>query len=103
MTGQLNKGILELVILRQISHNDMYGYELVKKLREYYVDVDISVYYSILRRLHKKELLQCYEIEESKGPKRKYYHLTDRGKEYFQQKMTESMLLNHQVKLLMQG
>ena len=77
MNAQMKKGILELIVLNEIEQGDIYGYELVKKLCEYYVDVDISSYYTILRRLHGKAYIECYEGDVSGGPKRKYYSITE--------------------------
>ncbi|MCI6813119.1 MAG: PadR family transcriptional regulator [Lachnospiraceae bacterium] len=89
MNAQLKKGVLELTILREINKGDLYGYELAKMLGEYYTDVDLSSYYTILRRLRRKELVSCYEGSKSEGPPRKYYQITNRGKEYLCQRMAE--------------
>ncbi|MBR5596232.1 MAG: PadR family transcriptional regulator [Lachnospiraceae bacterium] len=94
MNGQMKKGILELIVLNEIEQSDVYGYELVKKLCEYYVDVDISAYYTILRRLHKKEYINCYEGVSSGGPKRKYYFITDQGRDYLQERKLELQYMN---------
>ena len=89
MNAQLKKGVLELTILREINKGDLSGYELAKMLGEYYTDVDLSSYYTILRRLRRKELVSCYEGSKSEGPPRKYYQITNRGKEYLCQRMAE--------------
>ena len=94
MNGQMKKGILELAVLSEIEQGDVYGYELVKKLCEYYVDVDTSVYYTILRRLYKKEYIDCYEGEVSGGPKRKYYNITEQGKCYLGEQKTQLQYMN---------
>ena len=94
MNAQLKKGVLELIVLNEIEQSDVYGYELVKKLCDYYVDVDISSYYTILRRLCKKEYIDCYEGEYSGGPKRKYYSITKLGKEILQERKLELQYMN---------
>lgn len=94
MNAQLKKGVLELIVLNEIEQNDVYGYELVKKLCDYYVDVDISSYYTILRRLCKKEYIDCYEGDYSGGPKRKYYSITKLGKEILQERKLEVQYMN---------
>ncbi len=94
MNAQMKKGVLELIVLNEIDQSDIYGYELVKKLCEYYVDVDISAYYTILRRLHKKEYIDCYEGEVSGGPKRKYYSITEVGKDYLQERKWDLQYMN---------
>lgn len=94
MNAQLKKGVLELIVLNEIEQKDIYGYELVKKLCEYYVDVDISSYYTILRRLHKKDYIRCYDGEISGGPKRKYYSITENGKNYLKERKLELQYMN---------
>ena len=89
MNAQMKKGILELIVLNEIEQSDIYGYELVKKLCEYYVDVDISSYYTILRRLHSKGCIECYEGDVSGGPKRKYYSITEQGKNYLKEQLIQ--------------
>lgn len=86
MDPQLKKGILELCILQQVSEKDVYGYDLVGKLKEFYKDVDISVYYTILRRLKNSEYVDSYEGKESGGPVRKYYRITEKGNLYLERK-----------------
>lgn len=100
MNAQLKKGVLELIVLNEIEQSDVYGYELVKKLCDYYVDVDISSYYTILRRLCKKEYIDCYEGEYSGGPKRKYYSITALGKEVLQERKLELQYMNQMNQLL---
>lgn len=83
---QLKKGFLELCILQEIKRQDIYGYELARHLKKYYQDVDISVFYTVLRRLHKKLLVESYEGDCSGGPVRKYYRITEEGIRYLDQK-----------------
>lgn len=76
----MKKGMIEMCILYCISKNDMYGYDVMKRMGEHFIDVDTSTFYSILRRLHKESDLDCYYVESAEGPKRKYYTITDKGK-----------------------
>ena len=94
MNAQMKKGVLELIVLNEIEQKDIYGYELVKKLCEYYVDVDVSSYYTILRRLHGKKYIECYEGDVSGGPKRKYYSITETGKCYLEERKLELQYMN---------
>ena len=89
MNAQLKKGVLELMVLQEISKRDLYGYELARILNEYYTDVDVSSFYTILRRLKGKEYVSCYEGSISSGPRRKYYQLTERGREYLEKQLVE--------------
>ncbi len=84
MNTQLRKGILEMCILYVISENEMYGYDIMKKINQYFPDVNESTLYSILRRLNIDGSTETYFGEVSNGPKRKYYRITNQGFEYLQ-------------------
>lgn len=79
MNTQLKKGILEMCILHCISKNDLYGYDIMKEITKLFPDVSESTIYAILRRTNKENLTDTYFGQESNGPKRKYYHLTELG------------------------
>ena len=79
-TTQLRKGVLELCILNIVGQARVYGYDIVKKLR----DIDALVVregtvYPILSRLKRDGLVSTTLEESSEGPARKYYELTTRG------------------------
>jgi PadR family transcriptional regulator len=79
-TTQLRKGVLELCILNIIGHRRIYGYDIVRRLR----DVDALVVregtiYPILSRLKGDGLVRTSLEESPEGPARKYYELTRRG------------------------
>lgn len=80
--SQLMKGILEGCILKIISRDEIYGYEIAKKLQEYgFSDSKEGTLYPILLRLEKKKLIIADFKDSPLGPKRKYYSLTEDGKE----------------------
>ena len=89
MDAQLKKGILELAVIQEIAKRDMYGYDLARDLGEYYTDVDIRAFYTILGRLSRKEYLITYEGQLSHGPTRKYYRITEKGRGYLSERMKE--------------
>lgn len=80
--AQMRKGVLELCILSILSRGDSYASELINKLKEAQMIVVEGTLYPMLTR-HKNAGLLTYRWEESpQGPPRKYYSLTDKGKEY---------------------
>ena len=79
--GQMKKGILELCILLVGSQGEFYGYEIMKRVTEAFPELNESTVYAILRRLHADSCTESYVGEFSGGPKRKYYKITDIGKE----------------------
>ena len=81
--AQLMKGILESCILKIIDKNETYGYEIVVQLQKYgFADVKEGTIYPLLLRLEKKSLITATFKESPLGPKRKYYSLTEEGKQY---------------------
>jgi PadR family transcriptional regulator PadR len=81
-TTQLRKGVLELCILNIIGSGRMYGYDIVRRLR----DIDALVVregtiYPILSRLKRDGLVRTSLEESPEGPARKYYELTRRGEQ----------------------
>ncbi|SHH37446.1 transcriptional regulator, PadR family [Clostridium collagenovorans DSM 3089] len=79
---QILKGLLEGCILKIVSENETYGYEICEKLIEYgFEAISESSVYPILIRLEKKKLLYSVMKKSPLGPMRKYYYLTDEGGE----------------------
>jgi PadR family transcriptional regulator, regulatory protein PadR len=80
--SQLLKGVLEGCILAIINQQPTYGYELSVKLLEFGLsDVSEGSIYPILLRLQKEELIKGTMQKSEFGPKRKYYHLTELGRD----------------------
>jgi PadR family transcriptional regulator PadR len=80
MDAQLKKGILDMCILYYVSQNEMYGYDIMQYMHQYFPEVNESTFYAILRRLNKEKCTDTYLGTESNGPPRKYYRITDQGK-----------------------
>jgi PadR family transcriptional regulator len=81
-TCQTRKGLLELAILNDIRQRGMYGYEIERKFcRSQGLLLSEGTVYSILRRLRQQRLIKTTEAKSPEGPKRKYYDLTETGRE----------------------
>ncbi len=86
---QLRKGILEYCVLRALQDDPLYGYDIVRLLRTMEVLViSEGTIYPLLSRLRKEGLLDTYLEESPEGPARKYYQLTDRGRDILGQMRT---------------
>lgn len=76
-------GVPELLILRLLNRQEMYGYELVRSIRlvsgEAF-DLAEGVVYPVLHGLEKKKLLKASR-KQVDGRKRVYYTLTGKGME----------------------
>lgn len=85
---QFKKGVLELCVLVLLYKQDRYGYELVQKISEK-ISISEGSVYPLLRRLTKEGYFTTYLQESTEGPPRKYYQLTERGREFLQHLLEE--------------
>lgn len=84
--SQLMRGTLEGCIVKIISREETYGYEIISRLQNYgFQDVKEGSIYPILVRLEKKNIISSIYKDSQLGPRRKYYFLTDFGKEFLKQ------------------
>ncbi|RDU35734.1 PadR family transcriptional regulator [Neobacillus piezotolerans] len=89
---ELVKGSTSLLLLQMLGDRDMYGYELVKELEARSGNgftVKEGTLYPALHKLEKQEYIECYWQEQEKGPARKYYRITDEGRELLKEKTRE--------------
>ena len=92
MDVQLKKGLLEACVLEVLTAGDSYGYRLIKDISPY-IDISESTLYPILRRLEGAQCLSVYSVEHE-GRLRKYYRITDEGRErirHFREEFKEVM------------
>lgn len=84
MNIQFKKGVLELCVLSLLDRKNFYGYELVEKISKF-INISEGTIYPLLRRFRTEGYVTTYLEESQEGPPRKYYKLTDRGKEVHQE------------------
>jgi PadR family transcriptional regulator PadR len=80
MNTQFKKGVIEMCVLKMVSRKDMYGFEVIEHISSE-IDVNENTIYPILRRLTKQEFFETYKESMSVGAPRKYYKITEIGKE----------------------
>jgi len=76
---QLLKGLLEGCILKILSRQESYGYQIVELLLSAGIETNEATVYPILARLQKQNALRVVKRPSSLGPDRKYYFLTEAG------------------------
>ena len=84
-------GVPELLVLRLLSRQEMYGYELVKNIRIVSADafnLAEGVVYPLLHSLEAKKLLAAREKNVG-GRNRVYYSVTDKGRRRLRALTTE--------------
>jgi PadR family transcriptional regulator, regulatory protein PadR len=80
--AQMRKGILEYCILLILSRSSCYASDLIKELREVKLIVVEGTLYPLLTRQKNAGLLSYRWEESQQGPPRKYYELTQTGRDY---------------------
>ncbi|MEE0060920.1 MAG: PadR family transcriptional regulator [Acutalibacteraceae bacterium] len=78
MDIQLKRGLLDVCVLAAIKNEASYGYKIIKDMKPY-ITISESTLYTILKRLEAADMLIVSTMEHG-GRLRKYYHITDIGK-----------------------
>lgn len=102
MNTQFKKGALELCVLSQLVQGDKYGYELTERISGL-MSIASGTLYPILRKLKEEDYVTTYLVESESGPARKYYKLTDKGKQYQAEVKREWESFVEAVNQLMEG
>lgn len=101
--AQMRKGTLEYCILAILSRNDAYASEIIANLKQAEMIVVEGTLYPLLMR-QKNQGLLSYRWEESpQGPPRKYYTITQIGREFLSQIDIAWEELVNQIRLIRQG
>jgi len=80
---QLRRGVLELCILSAIAQEDeIYPSTILQKLEESQLLVNQGTLYPLLTRLKNSELLEYTWKESTSGPPRKYFSITEQGRQF---------------------
>lgn len=83
MAIQLGSVLLDACVLAVVMREDTYGYKLTQEVKQI-MDVSESTLYPVLRRLQKDGCLRTYD-KTFQGRNRRYYTVTEKGREQFQQ------------------
>ena len=81
-TAQMRKGVLEYCTLSILSKKDYYASDIINKLKEANLIVVEGTMYPLLTRLKNAGYLSYRWEESTQGPPRKYYKLSNKGKEF---------------------
>ena len=78
---QMRRGVLEYSILLILAGGDGYASSIIQKLKEVNIIVAEGTIYPLLIRLKKLDLLTYRWEESTQGPPRKYYMITELGRQ----------------------
>lgn len=101
---ELLKGNTETLILSLLSEKQMYGYQIVKEMRNRssgYFRFKEGTLYPALHRLEKNGLVQGQWKEAESGVPRRYYAITPRGQQVLSERLDEWRRFSQAVNLVM--
>lgn len=83
---EMIKGYIESIILSLLKEEDLYGYEISKRIRSISEDtfeIKEGTMYVVLKRLQNNGLVEAYwDDSVTGGGRRRYHHITDKGRKY---------------------
>lgn len=82
--SQMRKGLLDYCILLIISKKQSYASDIIQALKDADLIVVEGTLYPLLTRLKNTGVLTYTWQESTQGPPRKYYELTDEGRQMLQ-------------------
>lgn len=92
MDKTLLSGSTALLILKLLEDGDKYGYQMIEDLRRRSDDtfsLKAGTLYPLLHALEQKGYITAWEELSDSARPRRYYHLTDAGKEQLAEKEAE--------------
>ena len=92
LRDQIRKGSTEILILSLLATEPMYGYQISQELAQRsqgYFDMKEGLLYPTLHRMQKAGLLTSEWRSAGAARRRKYYALTDKGREMLGQQTAE--------------
>lgn len=90
MTSDILRGYTDTMILSRLKEHDSYGYEINKelqKLSQGRFEMKEATLYTAFRRLESAGFIASYWGDEDQGARRRYYRLTDTGREKLQEEL----------------
>ena len=88
LSSDLLRGHTDTIVLGILWKGDKYGFEIYKtileKTEEEY-ELKETTLYSSYKRLEKEGYISAYWGDETLGGRRKYYHITEKGKKLYVQ------------------
>ncbi len=81
--SQMRKGVLEFCILSIIKLGEAYPSDIIDKMKAANLNIFEGTLYPLLTRLKNAEFLTYRWVESNSGPPRKYFSLTDKGADFY--------------------
>ena len=99
-------GFLQPCLLLMLQRGDAHGYNLLNGLDEFGLNpeaLDPSVVYRALREMEAAGWVTSYEGQESLGPQRRVYRLTEQGREHLDVWVQDLRRAKREIDLLLEA
>jgi len=86
------KGSVSMMLLGLLNTSDMYGYQMIQEITQRSkgtFEFKEGSLYPVLHELEKKQLIESYWENTTLKRKRKYYHITKKGRVKFTEKLDD--------------
>ncbi|MCM0647968.1 helix-turn-helix transcriptional regulator [Clostridium swellfunianum] len=97
---ELLKGSTATLVLSLLNSRPMYGYEIIKVIETKSNGIfsfKEGTLYPILHSLEGDEMIEAYWSDSEEGRKRKYYKITDKGRNHMEERKEEWSLFSNTV------
>ena len=84
LSADILRGYTDTILLKCLDGGDSYGYQMIKQISEKSagaLQLKEPTLYTAFRRLTQEGLIDSYWGDEMSGARRRYYRLTDQGRE----------------------
>lgn len=91
-TSDIIRGYIDTIILSRLSASDSYGYEInknISSISDGKFEIKEATLYTSFRRLEKDELIISYWGDEDTGARRRYYSITEKGKNTLKENISQ--------------
>ena len=105
ISKELIKGSTTMLILELLENENMYGYQMIKKLSEKsenIFELKEGTLYPILHSLEENDLITSY-WDNSTAKRRKYYTITEKGKKQLKERKEEWELFSKGINKVIGG
>lgn len=102
MNSQFKKGIIEICVLKIMEDSDLSSFDVIEKLSDE-VPVNENTVYPLLRRLTQQGYFDTYKVPSQVGAPKKYYKLTDEGKQKLDVNLSEWKTFIKGVSKILEG
>ena len=92
IASDMIRGHTETIILKQLKEKDSYGYEINKAVQvatDNMYELKEATLYTALRRLEMAGCITSYWGDETTGARRRYYSITNIGRDQYEKSLLE--------------